>query len=280
MIIIRLFSKKWILSTILVMIGIAVLIRLGIWQLDRLEQRREFNSRVSEQIQQPRIELSESATSIDLEKMEYRDVFVYGEYDFTNQIALRNQVWHDQYGVNLITPLIISGSDQVVLVERGWIPSEDMDPANWFKYDEPGRIEVNGVIRNSQSRPDFGRITDPIPNAGEKLNLWNLINIPQIETQLPYNLLSIYISQSPGNSSDGPPFQKEMQLDLTEGPHLGYAIQWFSFAGILLVVYLFYVYRDERKSKNSSHNESPSEENTRSPLLLDQSSQKSSEEVV
>lgn len=280
MIIIRLFSRKWIITTILVVIGMGILIRLGIWQLDRLEQRRQFNSRVSGQIQQPRLELSVSSIAFELEDMEYRDVVVHGEYDFENQIALRNQAWQDRYGVNLITPLKISGTDQVVLVDRGWIPSQDMDPSNWSVYDKAGQVEVNGVIRRSQNKPDFGRISDTVPSAGGKLYLWNLVNIPQIETQLPYELLSIYISQSPDNSPDGPPFRKEIQLDLTEGPHLSYAIQWFSFAGILAVIYLFYVYRNERKVKGGSQNESPFEKETRSPLLHDQSSHKSSEEVI
>ena len=42
----RLFSRRWIPATILVIVGMMITARLGIWQLDRLEQRRAFNQRV------------------------------------------------------------------------------------------------------------------------------------------------------------------------------------------------------------------------------------------
>ena len=41
----RMFSRKWLLTTILVIAAMAVMARLGIWQLDRLHQRRAFNAR-------------------------------------------------------------------------------------------------------------------------------------------------------------------------------------------------------------------------------------------
>ena len=49
----RMFSRKWLLTTILVIAAMAVMARLGIWQLDRLHQRRAFNARVSAQIDRP-----------------------------------------------------------------------------------------------------------------------------------------------------------------------------------------------------------------------------------
>lgn len=272
MIALRLFSRKWILGTILVLFGIAILIRLGIWQLDRLEQRRAFNSRVTEQIQQPTLKLTGSALRGDLENMEYRSVDVTGVYDYSNQVALRNQVWRDQYGIHLITPLKIYGADQVILVDRGWIPADDMDPINWKKYDDVGIVEIKGVIRRSQIKPDFGRISDPIPETGEKLFLWNLLNISQIEKQLTYKLLSIYISQSPDNSSESLPYRQELQLDLTEGPHLSYAIQWFTFAGVLAVVYFLYVRKEENKKTRLR--------STKASILGNEQAQKSSGKVI
>jgi cytochrome oxidase assembly protein ShyY1 len=84
-----------------------VMVRLG-FQLDRLATRRSFNARVSEQVgQSPLMLSSESFTQNgfkldDLVWMEYRQVIVTGVYDTEQEVALRNQVWHDQYGV--LTP--------------------------------------------------------------------------------------------------------------------------------------------------------------------------------
>jgi surfeit locus 1 family protein len=253
MVLFRLFTRKWIISTILVILGIAVLMRLGIWQLDRLEQRREFNARVSEQLRRPPLDLSAAVVDEDLMNIEYRKVTVTGMYDFENQVVLRNQSWQDQYGVHLITPLHISGSNQVVIVDRGWIPATDMAPENWSKYNEPGEVNVIGTIRRSQVKPDFGRISDPIIDSGERLTAWNLLNIEQMQTQMPYRLIPIYISLVPDNSHLGPPYKSELKLDLTEGPHLAYAIQWFTFATILGLIYYLYVRREEKiKSMDKS----------------------------
>ena len=101
---------RWILTTLLVMAGVAVLIRLGIWQLDRLQTRRAFNARVTAQINQPTLDLNLAPGIPDLNMMEYRKVTVTGEYDFADQVALRNQAWQDQPGVHLLTPLKIAGS--------------------------------------------------------------------------------------------------------------------------------------------------------------------------
>jgi surfeit locus 1 family protein len=179
--------------------------------------------------------------------MEYRKAIVTGEYDFENQLVLRNQSWRDQYGVHLITPLHISGSDQVVLVDRGWIPAADIGPENWYKYDEPGEINIVGTIRRSQNKPDFGRISDTIPEQGERMTAWNLINIEGMQLQMPYHLLPVYITQETKDSQSNPPYISEVKLDLTEGPHLGYAIQWFTFAFILAFIYFYYVHREEKK---------------------------------
>jgi surfeit locus 1 family protein len=252
----RLFSRQWLLTTLLVLVGVGVLARLGIWQLDRLAQRRVFNARVQAQLDQPRLVLSGEALQADLYNMEYRAVVVRGEYDFAHQVALRNQVDQDRPGVSLLTPLKIEGSDRAVIVNRGWIPLEDADPTRWDRYDQPGMIEIQGVIRRPQTRPDFGRINDNIPTAGEPpLLTWNLANVPGMAGQTPYPLLSVYVQQIPASShaveESSAPIPSAPKLELTEGPHLGYAIQWFTFAAILGAGYPFFVRReDDRKAQH------------------------------
>jgi surfeit locus 1 family protein len=234
----------------------AVMARLGIWQLDRLAQRRAFNARVQAVINEPALELSGDALSADLYNMEYRQVVVTGEYDFTQQVALRNQIWQNQWGVHLLTPLHIAGTDQTILVDRGWIPGDsfeaDQAAGRWAKYDEPGVVSVKGVIRRAQAKPDFGSISDPTPAPGQRLTAWNMANVDQISTQIPYHVLQqVYIQQAPSPEWTSMPYRSQPELDLSEGPHQGYAIQWFSFATILLLGYPFFVNREERASKKS-----------------------------
>lgn len=228
------FSKKWLLTTILVFIGTAVCIRLGIWQLDRLEQRRAFNSQVeSMRVEEPLDLNNEIPTNI--ESMEWRRAIITGEYDFENQVALRNQVYENQYGYHLITPLLFNG--QAVLVNRGWIPVD----IPWSTFDEVGEVTVQGLVRLGQSKPALGGVADTLPEDGSRLELWNNLDIEKISTQLAYPILNIFIQPDVDPSDTTPPIAYQPDIELTEGPHFGYAMQWFSFAIILFFGYPFYL---------------------------------------
>jgi surfeit locus 1 family protein len=257
-----LFTRRWLPATLVVLAAIAVTIRLGIWQLDRLEQRRTFNARVQAQIDSPTLDLTAAASDAGLADslpgMEYRRVTVRGAYDFAAQVALRNQARDGQWGANLLTPLRIAGSRRVILVDRGWIPAEDYQAGNWDKYAEPGEVEVRGVVRLSQERAGFGRPADPTPAPGEKRASWTFANLPAIAGQMEYPLLPVYIQQAPDPAWSGLPARSHPDIELTEGSHLGYAIQWFCFALIFAVGYPLYARRELARSQHAAppHNTS------------------------
>ena len=246
MILTRLFSRRWLPTTLLVILAVGVMIRLGIWQLDRLQQRRAFNARVEAQIAQPALDLNASTARKDLASMEYRKVFVKGEYIPSGEVALRNQAWQNEIGVHLITPLKISGTDQVVLVDRGWISYDDFSSGDWSKFAEPGTVEVHGVIRDTQQKPRFSFGLFSNPSAGQgSLPVWSFIDIPAISENISVPLLPVYVQQAPDPAWTGLPYRSQPDLELTEGPHMGYALQWFSFAALLAFGYPFYVRREE-----------------------------------
>ncbi|NUM45726.1 MAG: SURF1 family protein, partial [Anaerolineales bacterium] len=161
-----LFSRKYWWTTLLVLAAIGVMLRLGLWQLERLEQRRAFNAHVlAGQTAEP-FELTAATLAEPLETMEYRTVTVTGEYDLTHQIALRNRVWYGKPGYDLLAPLKIAGTDQTILVNRGWIPGTTYT-SNGEDYPAPGVVTVTGIIRLAQTAPDFGGMGDPTPQPGE-----------------------------------------------------------------------------------------------------------------
>jgi surfeit locus 1 family protein len=238
-----LFSRKWMLATLLVLIAVGVMIRLGIWQLDRLKQRRVFNAHFLEQAESPTLMLNEKSITQNLNLMEYRQVTVSGVYDHTNETAISNQSWENRAGVHLLTPLKITGTETAVLVDRGWIPLEDYKVGNWDKFSESGLVNISGMIRLSQEQ-SFGGKPDPTPLPGESLKAWNFVNINAISKQIPYPILKIYIQQSPDPARTELPYRTQPTIEISEGPHLGYAIQWFIFATILGVGYPISVLRE------------------------------------
>jgi len=243
MFLLRLFSRKWWFVSLLVIAATLVMVRLGIWQLDRLEQRGAFNAQVESAREQTALDLNQEYPA-DIEKMEWRAVQFVGEYDFANQVAIRNQYYGTEYGYHLMTPLLSQG--MAVLVDRGWIPADGNSvPADWHKYDELGEVKVTGQIRLGQGKPAFGGIADALPADGSKLNVWNNADIEQIAFQLPYPVEGIYIQEKPEPHDEEPPIPFQPELELTEGPHLGYAMQWFTFAAILLIGYPFFIQKQE-----------------------------------
>lgn len=243
MILRKMFSRKWLFPTLLVFLGTALCIRLGIWQLDRLEQRRAFNNQVTSMRAMPPLDLNTEAFD-DIESMEWRAVTFTGEYDFEDQIAIRNQYYRDQYGYHLLTPLHSNGT--AVLVDRGWIPADgNAVPEDWRKYDEPGVVTVTGQIRLGQSKPAFGGVADALPADGSPLWVWNNGDIEKIALQMPYPILKVYIQPNVDYEDNVPPIPYQPDIELTEGTHFGYALQWFTFATILFVGYPFFLRKQE-----------------------------------
>lgn len=240
-----LFSRRLILSTLIVMLAVAVMVRLGVWQLERLKQRRAFNERYLAQAGLPTLRLNALTLEQDLFNMEYRHVEISGEFDYEGEVAIRNQAYGNEWGVYLLTPLRVEGTDKVILVNRGWIPGDDYLTGDWSAYRQEGRAKVNGIIRRSQDKPDFGRRNDATPGPGEPpLKSWNFINVGAIAGQINGIVVpDVYIQMTDAPVKGKLPIPAQVEIEISEGPHLSYALQWFLFATILGIGYPIYVKR-------------------------------------
>lgn len=246
----KLFSRRWWLATILVVVGMGVLVRLGFWQLDRLEQRRDFNNYVFERWTQEPFPVTSETLSGDLDaitgELDYRRVQATGEYDYENQIVLKNQIRDNRsQGVNLLTPLVLEDG-KAILIARGWVPYDQGTPENWGQFDESSAEPIVGLLQESQTLPNGNAVTVPdTPQVG-----WFYVSIPAIQAQMPYELLPMFILQLPeaDRLSSELPFREE-PIRLDEGSHLSYSIQWFMFALIFGFGYISYVRYYEDRSK-------------------------------
>jgi surfeit locus 1 family protein len=81
---------------------------------------------------------------------------------------------------------------------------------------------------------------------GAPLPAWNLVNVERIAQQVSPPLLPIYVQQAPDPSWTRLPIRSQPTLDLSEGSHMGYAIQWFVFAAVLLLGYPRFVRHSSR----------------------------------
>lgn len=263
------FTPRWMITTLLVIAAVAGMARLGFWQLDRLEQRRAFNAAVQAQITAPPLDLN-SAPAAGLEGMEYRPAVVRGTYDPQNEIVQRNQVYQNQPGYHLLTPLRIAGREEAVLVDRGFIPMDQAQPASRAAFAQPGEVTLQGVLRLGHVPRVFG-VPDPTLAPGEtRLDAWNAVDLDRIRQQAPYPLLPVVLEliPLPGQSTGQAvtfPVPSYTPPDITEGSHLGYAFQWFSFAALLAVGYPIFVRKQIRGKPGL-----PRQKDLRQPEVVEQ----------
>lgn len=242
--------RKWFIPALVVLAAALICIRLGIWQLDRLAQRREFNSHYVAMSAMEPVELPAMG---DLEKMEYRQVVAEGLFDYSQQVAIRNQYYQGEYGFHLLAPLVLSDGS-AVLVDRGWIPYEgNLTRQDWDKYSISGKITVTGIIRRSRERADITGKSDPELLPGQQeLQVWNFPNLARIQLQTSYPLLPIYIQEANSLNEGSYPISVQSFVEISEGPHLGYALQWFTFAGIFLFGFPVYIKKQAAISKKET----------------------------
>lgn len=233
-----LFNRRWWWVTLIVLLGMAVLARLGVWQLDRLQQRRQANAVLREQLMSDPLSLNDpDLPAGELTTMPDRSITATGHFDFSEQMLLLLQNYNGSAGAHLITPFRLEGREEAVLVDRGWIPYDQQEPENWDQFDVRGTVTISGYIQLTET----SRRADPPQSPARE---WYRVNVQAMGRQLPYDLLPIYVRQAPppeGNQSL--PYRETPEFDLSEGPHLSYAIQWFTFMLMLGIGYLFFVQR-------------------------------------
>jgi cytochrome oxidase assembly protein ShyY1 len=144
----------------------------------------------------------------------------------------------------VLTPLR-TGDDVAFLVDRGWVPAEFDDPPVRRAAPPTGRVTVHGLMLDPERKRPL-RTDDP---AGGSLESVSRINPARLDKQIPYRLHPVYIqlrSSEPKSERDLPRIVP--QPELSDGPHLAYAVQWFTFLVIALVVYVILLRREAKKS--------------------------------
>lgn len=249
-----LVSRRWLWVTLVVLILMGVLVRLGFWQLDRLEQRRAANALLIAALESAPIDLNaEMEDFVEMtpgsapESLANRDIIMTGEFDYNHQRILKLQNWDGRAGVHLITPLVLDGSDVGVLVDRGWIPDSEYEAGNLFDADA-GIQTVEGYIALTETISRLANSEAGTTNT-PGIELFR-IDIAAVQGDLPYALAPFYVKQSLAGGTAQPgglPIPVPKEIDLSEGPHLDYALQWFVFSIGLGIAYVIFVRRSLRR---------------------------------
>jgi surfeit locus 1 family protein len=221
-------SRRLVVFVVIAIAVAAGCVRLGFWQLSRLAQRRERNTHVSARLAEPLVELTALAPD---SASRLRRARVTGTLDYDRELVLAARSFEGSPGVHLFTPVRIAGRDTAMLVNRGWIYAPDgvsVDLRRWRERGSTfsGYAELLPTVSDGASAMlrDSSRIV-------------RRLDYGAIARALPYPVSRLYLVATAVDSAT-PAGDRVARLPppaLDEGPHLGYALQWFSFAAIALV---------------------------------------------
>ncbi|HUH07501.1 MAG TPA: SURF1 family protein [Egibacteraceae bacterium] len=226
-------TPRWLISHVLVALLAGLFVSLGIWQLNRLDERRAHNAMVAERMGGAAQPLDEALAQGDGDELDYRRVTVTGEFLHAEEVLLGPLSRDGEPGYHVLTPLA-TADGRGVLIDRGWVP---------YRYDEPpvadaappmAQVTVSGIARRSQQQESFG---PRIPAEG-RLSSIARVDVSRLQRQASLDLAPVYIQLGTQEPSQSGPLPLPPALpELTEGNHLSYAVQWFLFAAIGVIGY-------------------------------------------
>lgn len=252
-----LVSPKWLGFHLLVLTAVIVMVNLSFWQMDRLQERREFNASVTARVDLPNTPVEDLLAGISntaessLPVIEWRPVTARGIYRPAHEVQIVNRSQNGRAGRNVVTPLELP-TGEMLLVTRGFVPlGFEIPPA------PEGLVAVRGLLRVSQERRT-GQLSDP---ADGVLTEFQRLDIDRIAAQTPGALIpmSLQLLESVPPQAPGT-LEPVIRPDLSEGSHLSYAVQWAIFAAAVVVGWALAVQRSLRARRVSGDPDAGSED--------------------
>lgn len=223
---------QWLLFTLLMLALLCAFVWLAFWQLERAEEKDSILKAIEHAQLLP-------LSMVDRNSPQYSKVSGRGQYDVKHSFLLDNQVENGVVGVHLITPMQLPAGDWL-LVNRGWLPMPlDRSKLPAFTTAEH-TVEISGAL-NLPPKTGVRLGGDPaIDSAQPWPRLTTYLELDPVAKQLGYPLLP-QIIQLDAKSTSG--YGERTRRPLNFGPekHRGYAITWFAFALVTVILFIIIV---------------------------------------
>jgi cytochrome oxidase assembly protein ShyY1 len=213
----------------------ATCVNLGLWQLRRLDERRALNAKILDRRSAPPVSIDGVQGNTAAEP--YRAATAQGRYDVEHEVLVYGRSLDGEAGQHLVTPLLLPDGG-AILVVRGWVPFAVQAAPVREAAPPATEVTVDGSLV-----PDEGDGSD-VPDAD---GIVRDLDVRGIASSLPYDVspLPLQLADQTPPQPGSLPIPVPLPA-LSEGPHLSYAIQWFSFAVIALVGAVILLRRDRR----------------------------------
>ena len=239
-----------LITTLLAFVCIPILISLGLWQLDRADEKRIIDQGVNDAIAKPALVLNQADIE-SINKEIYRTALIQGQYDDTKQFLLDNRTYKGQPGYHVISPMtfknnLVDNTTYGVLINRGWIKyngtrdqirnisvNKELTQIEGTIKSIPQSIVLKDAAHDEISSTVVFKVKDKQLNG---VRLIQSIELDRLEKALNYKLLPVIIELKPTVENG---FIREWQPYYGSiDKHNAYALQWFAMASILLFLFI------------------------------------------
>jgi surfeit locus 1 family protein len=237
------------LPAILSALGIAVLLGLGFWQLERRVWKEELIARIEARTTAPAMPLPPESDwkNLNADRDEYRRVSASGTFRHDREVHVYTVVSeqkgrHAGPGYWVMTPLQLA-SGASVIVNRGFVPLDRRDPASRRAGQVEGPVSVTGLMRMPEPATLFSPDNDPVRNAWYRRDPIEIARALKLERAAPFTI-DADATPNPGGLPEGGRTRLNLPND-----HLQYAITWFGLALALAGVFAVFAWQRLRMSR-------------------------------
>ena len=208
---------------------------LGLWQIERGQAKTNLLDDFEKKI-------LEKPSYINQKSQKWDRVYVEGKWDSSKQILIDNVIRRGIAGYKVLTPLRMKETDQLILVDRGWIKQ------NTFRDQLPDikLIQIDEVVSGILEIPELGLVLSDDLVSKEWPKISQTKNPGVIKNEYDENIFPMILLADPTlkNSLE---YIKITPTNMTPIKHYGYSAQWFLMFIVLCFMYVWYGYKRNAK---------------------------------
>lgn len=240
-----LLNPRWLGLLAFVLVFGAVCFRLGLWQIQRLDDRFERNDVITKHFTTDPVPLDAAApvgTTIDGTN-EWTRVLLRGTYDVDRSISVKFTTRDAAPGVDVVVPLRLDDGT-AVLVDRGWMKTANSNQRPDLPAPPGGEVTVEGWLRqDNQAGGDAVRVFDGQVRAIDSTGLAEFV---------PYDLRDGYVNAQIESPQSATTLAVEPEPELGQGVHFFYALQWWFFGLLGISGYVWFAIVEARARRRDT----------------------------
>jgi surfeit locus 1 family protein len=211
---------------------LAVLIALGTWQVHRLQWKTDLIATIEARRDAPPATLPQDFDADALADLDFLRVSITGQFQHDGEMLLLARPRKGRPGTRIVTPFTVDGGP-VILVDRGWVPVAAEDASRRAEGQIAGATTVEGFLRVPSGGNAFMPANEPERNA------WYIMDPDAMAAHAGVPPQPVYVEAGEAENPGGLPIGGRPVATIANN-HLQYAVTWYGFAVVLLVVYVFF----------------------------------------